>query len=75
LECLTKNEYRYAIKVLDRLGLSRYFAIVIGGDSLSFKKHDARVFQEVIANFEVSELQCLHVGDSAIDVQTPETLA
>lgn len=70
LACLTNKEYRYAIKVLERLGLSRYFELVIGGDSLPFKKPDARVLQEVMGHFEVAPVDCLHVGDSAIDVQT-----
>lgn len=70
LACVTNKEQRHAERVLGATGLAGYFELLIGGDTLPFKKPDARVFEHVLAHFGVTAAQAVHVGDSAIDVET-----
>jgi phosphoglycolate phosphatase len=68
--CITNKEERFALKVLTKTQLLNFFALVIGGDSLSFKKPDKRVFDGVLQRFKLTKDAIGHVGDSAIDVTT-----
>ena len=70
LACVTNKEQRHAERVLGATGLAGYFELLVGGDTLPFKKPDARVFAHVLGFFGVSAAEAVHVGDSAIDVET-----
>lgn len=70
LVCVTNKEQRHAERVLAATGLAPHFELLIGGDTLPFKKPDARVFEHVLAHFGIAASQTAHVGDSAIDVET-----
>ncbi len=67
--CTNKPE-RLAVDVLEELALSGYFARVIGGDSLPFRKPDPRVLLSLLQDFAVAPQRSLLVGDSEIDAQT-----
>jgi phosphoglycolate phosphatase len=70
LACVTNKEQRHAQRVLEVTGLAVHFDLVIGGDSLPYKKPDANVLLQVAADLgRLRPARCGHVGDSRIDVQ------
>lgn len=56
--------------ILERLGLAKYFARVIGGDSLPFRKPDRRVLLRLAEAFDIRPERALLVGDSEVDAAT-----
>ena len=56
--------------ILDSLGLAQYFARVIGGDSLPYRKPDPRVLLALLEPFAVRPEDSLLVGDSEVDAAT-----
>jgi len=68
--CVTNKEERFARQVVEGNSLSRYFDLLIGGDTLGFKKPDARVMAHVLNRIGVPSRHAGHVGDSSIDVNT-----
>ncbi|HWH73568.1 MAG TPA: HAD-IA family hydrolase [Methylibium sp.] len=69
LACVTNKEQRHAERVLAGTGLARWFTTLIAGDTLPWKKPDARVIGALLARHGVAAAECAHVGDSAIDVE------
>ncbi len=60
-----------ALVILKRLGLRRFFSVVIGGDSTPYLKPDPAPLQEAMARLGVSPLgdpQAIMIGDSRADV-------
>ena len=68
LACVTNKEQRHAQRVLDACDLTQHFELLIGGDTLPWKKPDARVLQHVVAALDSTPEQTVHVGDSATDL-------
>ncbi|TAL84555.1 MAG: phosphoglycolate phosphatase [Rhodanobacter sp.] len=68
LACVTNKEQRHAVRVLEVNGLSGYFELLIGGDTLPCKKPDASVLRHVLTEFGSTPGQAAHVGDSETDV-------
>jgi phosphoglycolate phosphatase len=68
LACVTNKEIRHARRVLEVTGLSGYFDLVIGGDSLPEKKPHPSVLRHVAQQLGVSPSHTAHLGDSATDV-------
>jgi phosphoglycolate phosphatase len=69
LGLVTNKELRHARRVLDANDLTGYFEQVIGGDSLAWKKPDARVLQHVMAMLRSEPARTAHLGDSATDLR------
>lgn len=69
LALVTNKELRHARRVLEAQGLTGYFKQVIGGDSLAWKKPDARVLQHVMHALQVQPRQAAHLGDSVTDLR------
>ncbi|HEY0198273.1 MAG TPA: phosphoglycolate phosphatase [Rhodanobacter sp.] len=69
LACVTNKELRHARHVLHANGLAGSFELVIGGDSLAWKKPDARVLQYVLKVLGCEPTNAAHVGDSATDLR------
>jgi phosphoglycolate phosphatase len=68
LACVTNKEMRHAQRVLEVTGLSGYFDLVIGGDSLPEKKPHPSVLRHVAQRLGIP-IECVaHLGDSATDV-------
>jgi phosphoglycolate phosphatase len=67
--CTNKPE-RISAAILGSLGLAKYFARVIGGDSLPFRKPDPRVLLAVLEGFAARPESALLVGDSEVDAAT-----
>ncbi|MGC3987515.1 MAG: HAD-IA family hydrolase [Pseudorhodoferax sp.] len=68
LACTTNKEIRHAQRLLDVQDLGRWFDLVIGGDSLPFKKPDARVLGHVVSTLGGDRLRTAHLGDSRTDL-------
>ncbi|WP_374669625.1 HAD-IA family hydrolase [Ramlibacter sp.] len=68
--CVTNKEELFALQVLERTGLRDFFRIVVGGNTLAWKKPDRRVIDHVRERLEAPACATGHVGDSAIDVAT-----
>lgn len=70
LAVLTNKPAEATVKILDLLGLSRYFAEIIGGDGpLGRKPHPAGLLH-LVASAGVEPSAALMVGDSGVDVLT-----
>jgi phosphoglycolate phosphatase len=70
LAVATNKPARIATGILVDLGLAEYFARVIGGDSLPFRKPDPRVVLALLEEFAARPESSLLVGDSEVDAAT-----
>lgn len=75
LACVTNKEQRHAERVLAATGLARWFPTLIAGDTLPYKKPDARVLGELLRRHGVAASRTAHVGDSSVDVETARNAA
>src|SRR6185437_11756686 len=67
LAVCTNKPARISAGILGSLGLAKYFARVIGGDSLPFRKPDPRVLLALGEAFAAAPERTLLVGDSEVD--------
>ena len=58
--------------VLDHLGWSGFFDVVIGGDTLPVAKPDPAPLLEVLARMEMGLTDIAYIGDSETDAETAE---
>lgn len=70
LAVCTNKPAHLARGILDALGLAGYFARVVGGDTLPFRKPDPRVLRTLMAEFAAQPDSSLLVGDSEVDAAT-----
>ncbi len=70
LAVCTNKPARISADILASLGLAGYFARVIGGDSLPFRKPDPRVLGGLLEAFAATPESALLVGDSEVDAAT-----
>jgi phosphoglycolate phosphatase len=70
LAVATNKPARIATDILASLGLAGYFARVIGGDSLPYRKPDPRVVLALLEEFTAAPEDSLLVGDSEVDAAT-----
>ena len=66
---ISNKAERFSQKVLKELNLDRYFELILGGDSLPFKKPDPRVIQTVLKQFSISPQKAIIVGDGPQDIE------
>lgn len=69
LACVTNKPIAFAVPLLEKTGLRRYFEIVYGGDSLPKKKPDPYPLLKVCADFDLQPPQAVAIGDSSNDAQ------
>ena len=67
--CTNKPE-QIARQVMNGLDISRYFDVVVGGDTVPRKKPDPLPLQHALAGLGAGEDESLMIGDSAVDVAT-----
>ena len=67
---LTNKPVNISVRILDALGLSKYFSAIYGGNSFETKKPDPFGAHKILSEFGISPAQTLFVGDSDVDVQT-----
>lgn len=70
LAVCTNKPARITSRILESLGLARFFGRVIGGDSLPFRKPDPRVLLALLEEFAAPAEKSLLVGDSEVDAAT-----
>ena len=64
----TNKPHDPAVDVMDHFGLSQYFEVVIGGDSLAVKKPDPEPLLHALV--ALGDGPALFVGDSEVDAET-----
>lgn len=67
---LTNKPVRVSTRILDGLGLTKYFRAVYGGNSLETKKPDPLGALRILGEFGASPDEAILIGDSEVDVQT-----
>ena len=67
---LTNKPVRVSMRILEGLGLAKYFRAVYGGNSFETKKPDPLGAQKIIGEFGASPGEAMLIGDSEVDVQT-----
>jgi phosphoglycolate phosphatase len=70
LAVCTNKPSRLTGMILERLGIDHYFARVVAGDSMPFRKPDPRALMEVVDGFGTAREATLMVGDSEVDAAT-----
>jgi len=68
LAVVTNKQRRFALHLLERLDLARWFDAVVGGDTSGQRKPNARPLHYACEALQVGAGQALMVGDSATDV-------
>lgn len=69
LACVTNKPGAFALELLERKGLRRWFAAVHGGDAFARRKPDPMPLLETCRGLGVAPGETLMVGDSSNDVQ------
>lgn len=69
LACVTNKPLAFTLPLLKKTGLFDYFEIVYGGDSFAKKKPDPMQLLQVCADFELSPMEVVAIGDSINDSQ------
>jgi phosphoglycolate phosphatase len=69
LACVTNKPIAFATPLLAMSGLTGYFEVVYGGDSLARKKPDPMPLLQVCQDFALLPAQVVAIGDSSNDVE------
>ncbi len=69
LACVTNKPMAFAVPLLAQKGLSGFFDVVYGGDSLPRKKPDPMPMLQVCADFDLAPSQIVAIGDSSNDAE------
>ncbi|HEX4546263.1 MAG TPA: HAD-IA family hydrolase [Candidatus Acidoferrum sp.] len=67
---LTNKPVRVSVRILERLGLAKYFRAVYGGNSFPTKKPDPLGAHTILREFAAAPNEVILIGDSEVDVQT-----
>jgi phosphoglycolate phosphatase len=67
---LTNKPERISVRILNSLGLAKYFRLIYGGNSFESKKPDPFGAKKILKELRVAAHEALMVGDSEVDVQT-----
>src|ERR1035438_1254575 len=67
---LTNKPVRISVRILEGLGLAKYFRVVYGGNSFETRKPDPFGANKILGEFGVAPGEAMIVGDSEVDVQT-----
>ncbi len=67
---LTNKPARISVRILNSLGLRKYFRAIYGGNSFESKKPDPFGANKILQEFGIAAREALLVGDSEVDVQT-----
>ncbi len=67
LASVTNKPHRFAVELLEQLGLLEYFSLVLGGDSLPRKKPDPLPLVKAAEALGIEPARMLAIGDSEND--------
>jgi len=65
---VTNKLYSYALKIADELNIMKYFDDILGIDSSSYKKPDARIIRPLIEKYRVEGSRTVVIGDGDNDI-------
>lgn len=68
LACVTNKREAFALKVLELAGIRDAFALVVGGDTLPFRKPDPRMLAAAAERLGENRGEATMVGDSHHDI-------
>lgn len=66
---VTNKPVGLAVRLLDELDMSRFFSMVLGGDSLKNKKPHPEPIEKVLSELSTAPAASVYVGDSPVDCQ------
>ncbi|GAA6134091.1 phosphoglycolate phosphatase [Oceaniserpentilla sp. 4NH20-0058] len=69
LVLLTNKPIQFVPELLEKLGISDFFSLVLGGDSLQSKKPDPLPLLHVMKECSTQADKCLMIGDSRADIE------
>src|SRR5271170_1517390 len=67
---LTNKPVRISVRILEEMGLAKYFRAIYGGNSFETKKPDPQGATAILRELGAPPREALLVGDSEVDVQT-----
>jgi phosphoglycolate phosphatase len=67
---LTNKPVRVSVRILEELGLAKYFRAVYGGNSFETKKPDPLGARKILEELGAAPGEAILIGDSEVDVQT-----
>jgi phosphoglycolate phosphatase len=67
---LTNKPVRISVRILEALGLAKYFRSIYGGNSFKTKKPDPLGANMILGEFGATPREAVVIGDSEVDVQT-----
>ncbi len=67
---LTNKPVHISVRILEALGLTKYFRAVYGGNSFETKKPDPVGAKTILRELGAAPAEALLIGDSEVDVQT-----
>ncbi len=67
---LTNKPVRISVRILEGLGLAKYFRAVYGGNSFETKKPDPLGALTILRDLGATPAETMLIGDSEVDVQT-----
>lgn len=67
---LTNKPVRISVRILESMGLAKYFRAIYGGNSFQTKKPDPLGATTILRELSTDPREALLVGDSEVDVQT-----
>jgi phosphoglycolate phosphatase len=67
---LTNKPVRISVRILDAMGLAKYFRAIYGGNSFETKKPDPLGAKAILHELGAEPREALLVGDSEVDVRT-----
>jgi len=67
---LTNKPVRISVRILEALGLAKYFRAIYGGNSFEAKKPDPLGANTILREFSTRPSEAVVIGDSEVDVQT-----
>ena len=67
---LTNKPVRVSNRILEGLGLAKYFRAVYGGNSFETKKPDPLGAKKILEELGAAPGQAMMIGDSEVDIQT-----
>jgi phosphoglycolate phosphatase len=67
---LTNKPVNISVRILEGLGLAKFFRAIYGGDSFATKKPDPLGANTILGQLGIAAAEAAMVGDSEVDVQT-----
>ena len=67
---LTNKPARISVRILNSMGLTKYFRAIYGGNSFESKKPDPFGANKILQEFGIPAHDALIIGDSEVDIQT-----